>query len=163
MTASDMTSTTLIEEDALKALTWLLEQFTDSVPGVTHALLVSRDGIKLLDNGLDRDWADKQAAAMSGIASLAANAQGPDGRPLGPPRQILLEYDDRCIFVQSTGRTSLFPNAPGGRNGMHSTVLCVMADERADFAAVGYEMSELTQKFTPYLMVADRAQGADGR
>ena len=58
-------------------MAWLLRQFASDVSGVTHAVLLSRDGLRLLDSDVDKDWADELSAAISGVASLAANISGP--------------------------------------------------------------------------------------
>ncbi|MFD5240756.1 roadblock/LC7 domain-containing protein, partial [Streptomyces tendae] len=55
------------------SMAWLLRQFAAETPGVLHAVLISRDGLRLLDSDVGKDWADELSAAFSGIASLAAN------------------------------------------------------------------------------------------
>jgi len=51
---------------------WLIRQFTDEVPGVTHALLVSLDGLQLVGSGsVPRDLGDQLAALTAGLISMA--------------------------------------------------------------------------------------------
>jgi predicted regulator of Ras-like GTPase activity (Roadblock/LC7/MglB family) len=51
---------------------WLVHQFADDVPGVTHALVVSLDGLQLAASRLvPRDLGDQLAALTSGLLSLA--------------------------------------------------------------------------------------------
>jgi predicted regulator of Ras-like GTPase activity (Roadblock/LC7/MglB family) len=51
---------------------WLLTQFADEVPGVTHALLVSLDGLQLVaSSGVHRDLGDQLSALTAGLISMA--------------------------------------------------------------------------------------------
>jgi predicted regulator of Ras-like GTPase activity (Roadblock/LC7/MglB family) len=51
---------------------WLIRQFADDVPGVTHALLVSLDGLQLAaSRQVPRDLGDQLAALTSGLLSMA--------------------------------------------------------------------------------------------
>jgi uncharacterized protein len=50
---------------------WLLTDFVRSTPGVTHALIVSSDGLPLVaSEGLNTDMADPLSAMTSGLISL---------------------------------------------------------------------------------------------
>jgi predicted regulator of Ras-like GTPase activity (Roadblock/LC7/MglB family) len=50
---------------------WLLKTFVDSTPGVSHALIVSSDGLTLIaSDGLSMDQADSLSAMTSGLVSL---------------------------------------------------------------------------------------------
>ncbi|MGK5518492.1 roadblock/LC7 domain-containing protein [Micromonospora sp. URMC 107] len=51
---------------------WLVSQFADEVPGVTHALIVSLDGLQLAaSRGISRDLGDQLAALTAGLLSMA--------------------------------------------------------------------------------------------
>jgi hypothetical protein len=51
---------------------WLISQFADEVPGVTHALIVSRDGLQLVaSRSVPRDLGDQLAALTAGLISMA--------------------------------------------------------------------------------------------
>jgi predicted regulator of Ras-like GTPase activity (Roadblock/LC7/MglB family) len=51
---------------------WLIRQFADEVPGVTHALIVSLDGLQLAaSRTVHRDVADQLAALTAGLLSMA--------------------------------------------------------------------------------------------
>jgi predicted regulator of Ras-like GTPase activity (Roadblock/LC7/MglB family) len=53
---------------------WLVDNFARSTPGVTHALIVSADGLPLIAaGGMSADLADPLAAMTSGIISLGNN------------------------------------------------------------------------------------------
>ncbi|MEU6405466.1 roadblock/LC7 domain-containing protein [Streptomyces sp. NPDC046985] len=139
---------------------WLLRHFAADVPGVTHAVLLSRDGLRLLDSEVDKDWADELSAALSGIASIAANVTGP-GHKKRPARQVVIERDDCLIFVQSAGRSAAFENHPGNERGAVDTVLAVIATTDADVGSVGFETGRLVQKFAPYMQIPVRVGTGD--
>jgi predicted regulator of Ras-like GTPase activity (Roadblock/LC7/MglB family) len=144
-------------------MTWLLEQFVSQVPGVVRALLLSRDGLKLLHSGGEdaRDWADTLSAAASGLASMAANVPGPGGEKR-LPQQLIVEREDCLLFLQSAGRGTTFPNMPGNARGGVDTVLCVMTDPDAGSGTVGYEMGRLIGQFAPHMRVAARTDIGGG-
>ncbi|GII25919.1 roadblock/LC7 domain-containing protein [Planosporangium mesophilum] len=51
---------------------WLVRQFADEVPGVTHALIVSLDGLQLAASRMvPRDLGDQLAALTAGLLSMA--------------------------------------------------------------------------------------------
>lgn len=53
---------------------WLIDNFAASTPGVSHALIVSSDGLPLITaGGMSPDLADPLAAMTSGIISLGNN------------------------------------------------------------------------------------------
>lgn len=141
-------------------MAWLLRQFAADVPGVTHAVLLSRDGLRLLDSDVDKDWADELSAALSGVASLAANITGPRHKRR-PARQIVIERDDCLFFVQSAGRSAAFEGHPGNERGEVDTVLAVIATTDADAGTAGYEMGRLVQKFAPYMQIPVRVSMGD--
>jgi predicted regulator of Ras-like GTPase activity (Roadblock/LC7/MglB family) len=144
-------------------MAWLLRQFASDVTGVTHAVLLSRDGLRLLDSDVDKDWADELSAALSGVASLAANCTGPSHKKR-PARQVIIERDDCLFFVQSAGRSAAFESHPGNERGVVDTVLAVIATTDADAGAVGFEMGRLVQKFAPYMQIPVRVgTGAEVR
>ncbi|MEV7064372.1 roadblock/LC7 domain-containing protein [Streptomyces collinus] len=136
-------------------MAWLLRQFASDVRGVTHAVLLSRDGLRLLDSDVDKDWADELSAALSGVASLAANCTGPSHKKR-PARQVIIERDDCLFFVQSAGGSAAFENHPGNERGVVDTVLAVIATTDADAGAVGYETGRLVGKFAPYMLIPVR-------
>jgi predicted regulator of Ras-like GTPase activity (Roadblock/LC7/MglB family) len=137
-------------------IAWLLEQFAATEPGVQHALLASRDGIKLTHSSeLGRDAADALAAALSGLSSLAANIPGLSGRGV-PVRQVLVERDDCLVFLVSAGATSAFPNQPLSTGRSVDTVLGVIATPDANPGKIGFEMQRLVQRFAPYMVTAVR-------
>ena len=62
-------------------LNWLINGFVTRVPGVTHAIVVSSDGLLIaMSERLPRDRADQLAAITSGLVSLTAGAAQQIGR-----------------------------------------------------------------------------------
>ncbi|MGW4289584.1 roadblock/LC7 domain-containing protein [Streptomyces sp. NPDC004673] len=162
MNSSGAMTTTPSVNDAsnpLEGLDWLLQQFVSDNPGVTHAVLMSRDGLKLLDSGVDPDWADKLAATFSGMASLGAAVTGPTGRTVRPS-QVLVERDDCFFLIQYAGQAVSFPNAPG-RDRKVDTVLGIVAAPDAALEAIGYETAQLIQRFAPLFAIEARVSADD--
>ncbi|RZU18300.1 roadblock/LC7 domain-containing protein [Streptomyces sp. BK239] len=153
--SSDAPATETTASGQRDNMAWLLRQFASDVPGVTHAVLLSRDGLRLLDSDVDKDWADELSAALSGVASLATNITGPSHEKR-PARQVIIERDDCLFFVQSAGRSAAFDNHPGNQRGEVDTILAVIATTDADAGTVGYEMGRLVQKFAPYMLIPVR-------
>ncbi|MGV9318243.1 roadblock/LC7 domain-containing protein [Streptomyces sp. NPDC003660] len=140
-------------------LGWLLREFTAQTPGATHAVLLSKDGLRVADSDVDKDWADELAAGISGLASLATNITGPTHEKM-PPRQIVVERGDSLVFVRNAGRSSALPHLPGSR-GYVDIVLLVIADPNADAGQVGFEMSRLVNRFAPHMELPVRADAGD--
>ncbi|MGW2590313.1 roadblock/LC7 domain-containing protein [Streptomyces sp. NPDC001515] len=142
------------------SMAWLLRQFVDDIAGVTHAVLLSRDALSLLDSDVEKDWADEMAAVVAGLASLATNLTGPTGLKR-PARQIIIERDDCLLFIQSAGSSAAFDNYPGNERGEVDTILAVVTDPNADAGTVGFEMGRLVARFAPYMRIPVRV-GTNG-
>lgn len=125
---------------------WLLDNFVRSVPGVTHTLVVSADGLLMaMSDQLDRTQGDQLSAIVSGISSLTRGAARQLGA--GEVRQAIVEMDSMFLFsmVVSDG-----------------SVIAVMADSSCDVGLIGYEMALLVsrteQTLTPQLVGEMRAR-----
>lgn len=125
---------------------WLLDNFVSSVPGVSHTLVVSADGLLMaMSERLDRTQGDQLSAIVSGISSLTRGA----ARQLdaGEVRQAIIEMDSMFLFsmVVSDG-----------------SVIAVMAESTCDVGLVGYEMALLVSRtertLTPQLVGEMRAR-----
>jgi predicted regulator of Ras-like GTPase activity (Roadblock/LC7/MglB family) len=139
---------------------WLLDRFVDKTPGVTHALLVSKDGLTLLvGSSMGKDWADTLAASISGHASLAHGTQGPNGVLL-PAKQIIIERPDALFFIMvaGEGQRAAFSSRPQTPQGMVDTVLGVLAHPHADAGAVGYAMGQLIKAFASCMQTPVRQE-----
>lgn len=122
-------------------LGWMLDGALKS-PETQHAILLSADGLLLAHSErIDRDDAERHAAAMSGLQSLARGAAEFCGNPQTPWRQTVTEFDDGYVFLVAAG--------PGA-------YLAVSATEDADLEAVSFRIQELVQRLGRELSAARR-------
>ncbi len=116
-------------------LDWLLNDFTERVPHVTHAVAVSSDGLVVAaTRALSNDRADQLAAVASGLVSLLASA----ARLLqaGLVVSNLTEMDGGFMFSMAVSS---------------GASLLVLASRQCDIGRVSYEMTELINKVGPVL------------
>ncbi|GAA2450210.1 roadblock/LC7 domain-containing protein [Streptomyces mauvecolor] len=133
-----MTGTTTDEK-----LNWLLENLLERTPGARHALVLSRDGLKLCRTPeLSVDQADQLAAIAAGIQSLSHGASMEFGDGSGGVRSAMAEFYGGILFIVEAGE------------GAH---LAVVAAEDADAGLVGHNMSELVEQLGEYLSAEPRA------
>src|SRR4051812_33225584 len=127
-----------------RSLDWLLENLLKKTPGARHALVLSRDGLKLcLTSGLSLDQADQLAAIASGIQSLSHGASIEFGDGSGGVRQSMTEFHGGILFIVEAGE------------GAH---LAVIAEDEADAGAIGHNMSALVEQIGEYLRAEPRRQ-----
>jgi uncharacterized protein len=81
-------------------LNWLISAFTERVPGVAHAVVVSSDGLLVAcSDHLPRDSADQLAAVTSGLVSVTSGAANIfDGDEV---RQTVVEMGRGYFLVMS--------------------------------------------------------------
>ncbi|MEC4018228.1 roadblock/LC7 domain-containing protein [Streptomyces sp. H27-D2] len=127
-------------------LAWLLDKLLERTPGTRHALVLSKDGLKLCRTaGLSADKADQLAAISSGIQSLSHGASIEFGDGSGGVRQSMTEFYGGLLFIVEAGE------------GAH---LAVVADDEADVGIIGHNMNELVEQIGEYLSAPPR-QAAD--
>jgi predicted regulator of Ras-like GTPase activity (Roadblock/LC7/MglB family) len=132
-----MTGTTTDEK-----LSWLLEGLLERTPGTRHALVLSRDGLKLCRTAeLSVDQADQLAAIAAGIQSLSHGASVEFGDGTGGVRSAMAEFYGGILFIVEAGE------------GAH---LALVADEDADAGLVGHNLSELVEQLSEYLVARPR-------
>lgn len=124
---------------------WLINDFVDRVAGVSHAVVVSSDGLLLvMSSALPRDRADQLAAVASGLVSLT---QGAANCFMGGfVRQTIVEMEGGFLFVMSIG---------------DSASLAVLAAPACDIGVVGYEMALLVARVGQVLAPELRVQADD--
>lgn len=112
------------------SLDWLVSNFAREVPGVSHAVLVSVDGLLIAaSEQLPRDRAEQLAAVTSGLASLAAGAaQLFEG---GQVLQSVVEMAGGYLLVMRVGDGSQ---------------LATLATPNCDIGQIGYEMAVLVER-----------------
>ncbi|MBM7172023.1 MULTISPECIES: roadblock/LC7 domain-containing protein [unclassified Streptomyces] len=129
------------------SLTWLLQNLLKRTPGTRHALVLSRDGLKLCwSDHLTLDQADQLSAICSGIQALAQGASAEFGDGTGGVRHSMTEFHGGLLFIVEAGL------------GAH---LAVVADENADPGVVGHQMTELVEQIGEHLRAEPRAQDTD--
>lgn len=118
-------------------LGWLLESLLQRTAGARHALVLSRDGLKLCHTPeLSVDQADQLAAIAAGIQSLSQGASLEFGDGTGGVRQAMTEFYGGILFIVEAGQ------------GAH---LAIVADDDADVGLVGHNMNELVEQLGDYL------------
>ncbi|MEV7196513.1 roadblock/LC7 domain-containing protein [Streptomyces sp. NPDC093510] len=121
-------------------LGWLLDDLTQRMQHVRHALVLSNDGLVTgASSDLKREDAEHLAAVSSGLHSLAKGS----GRHFhaGNVRQTMIEFDDAVLFVTAAGDGSC---------------LCVLSAAEADIGQVAYEMTLLVNRVGEHLAVDAR-------
>jgi predicted regulator of Ras-like GTPase activity (Roadblock/LC7/MglB family) len=82
---------------------WLITDFAVSTPGVSHALIVSSDGLPLVSSrGLSSDMADPLAAMTSGLISLGRSIAERVGE--GGCDQVLLRLTNAHFVFMAIGQ-----------------------------------------------------------
>ena len=117
-------------------LGWLLADIV-TVPEVQHAVVVSNDGLEIGRSGdIERDDAERLAAACSGLQSLARGVAQGFGGPQSATRQIIVEYGGGYLFIVAAGA------------GTH---LAVVTGEAVDAGLVAYQMQVLVERIGAHL------------
>ncbi|MCX2970064.1 roadblock/LC7 domain-containing protein [Streptomyces sp. TRM70308] len=132
-----------------RSLDWLLENLLARTPGTRHALVLSRDGLKLCwSEQLTVDKADQLSAIASGIQSLAHGASIEFGDGTGGVRQSMTEFHGGLLFIVEAGE------------GAH---LAVLAADDADPGIIGHHMAEMVEQLGDHLSAAPRAPHQESR
>jgi predicted regulator of Ras-like GTPase activity (Roadblock/LC7/MglB family) len=123
-------------------LEWLLENLVENTPGATHALVLSRDGLKLCHTrSLTVDRADQLAAIAAGVQALSHSASVEFGDGSGGVRQSMTEFHGGILFIVEAGE------------GAH---LAVLASDEADVGLIGHTMDELVEQIGGFLTAPPR-------
>lgn len=111
-------------------LEWLVAKFAREVAGVTHAVLVSADGLLIAaSEHMPTERADQLAAVTSGLASLSTGAaQLFEG---GHVMQSIVEMERGFLLLMRVG---------DGSN------LAALAARTSDIGQIGYEMAILVER-----------------
>ncbi|MFF7264586.1 roadblock/LC7 domain-containing protein [Streptomyces sp. NPDC008159] len=121
-------------------LGWLLDDLTERLEPVRHALVLSSDGlVTAASTGLRREDAEHLAAVSSGLHSLAKGSGRHFGA--GDVRQTMIEFDDAMLFVTAAGAGSC---------------LCVLSAAETDIGQIAYEMTLMVNRVGEHLGVDAR-------
>ncbi|MEO6793352.1 MAG: roadblock/LC7 domain-containing protein [Mycobacterium sp.] len=129
------------------SLDWLVSNFARDVPGVSHAVLVSVDGLTVAASEyLPRERADQLAAVSSGLASLASGAAQlfEGGRVL----QSVVEMEHGYLLLMRVGDGSQ---------------LATLASSTCDIGQIGYEMAVLVERVGAVVQSSRRSASAPDR
>ncbi|MET4610569.1 putative regulator of Ras-like GTPase activity (Roadblock/LC7/MglB family) [Rhodococcus sp. PvR044] len=123
------------------SLDWLVSNFAREVPGVSHAVLVSADGLLMAGSAhLPLDRAEQLAAVTSGLASLSAGVSRLfEG---GGVLQSVVEMQHGYLLLMSVG------------DGSH---LATLTSSGCDIGQVGYEMALLVDRVGASVQATPRA------
>src|SRR6476661_6537412 len=114
--------------DSSNRLGWLLEDLSN-VPGVRFAVLLSDDGLRIAhSDGVNKDDAERFAAAASGLRSLGKALGEFCGGLDNGVRQNMTEYDQGMILITAAGEGAL---------------LGVSTTAETDIGLVAHRMNEL--------------------
>ena len=109
---------------------WLLANFVRGTDGVRDAVAVSSDGLLIaMSEGLDRTSADRLAALVSGLSSLARSAS----------RNY--DFDGLKLIMIEMKRGFLLVSAIDG-----GSCVGVIAGSNCDIGLVGYEIAVLADR-----------------
>lgn len=123
------------------SLDWLVSDFARDTVGVSHAVLVSADGLLIAaSEHIPVERADQLAAVASGLASLATGAaQLFEG---GQVLQSVVEMENGYLLLMRVG------------DGSH---LATLASASCDIGQIGYEMAILVERVGGAVEPARRA------
>lgn len=121
---------------------WLVTDFTDRVPGVAHAIVVSADGLLLTASAqLPTDRADQLAAVASGLLSLTQGAAR--CFEAGRVSETIVEMERGLMLQMAISDGSC---------------LTVLASPHGDMGLIAYEMAMLVERVGQILTPELRSQ-----
>ena len=119
---------------------WLVTDFTERVPGVAHAVVVSADGLLLTASAkLPTDRADQLAAVASGLLSLTQGAAR--CFEAGAVTETVVEMERGLMLQMAISDGSC---------------LTVLASPHCDMGLIAYEMALLVERTGDVLTPAVR-------
>lgn len=105
---------------------WLIRQFTADVPGVTHAIVVSLDGLQLAaSDSVERDIGDQVSALSAGLLSMAT--QCGELLSLGPSEYMTIRQPRGHLLFMRIGDVA---------------GLAVAASAHADLRVLAFRMTQ---------------------
>jgi len=127
-----------------RELGWLLDNFADRTPDISHAIAISADGLMVAaTRALPGDRADQLAATGSGLVSLLRGAAR--------------FFDAGAVISNVTQMDGGFMFSMAFSDGAS---LLVLAAPTCDVGQVSYEMTELANRIGEALTPAIRAAAA---
>ena len=128
--------------DVARPLDWLVSNFAREVPGVSHAVLVSADGLLMAaSEHIPTERADQLAAVAAGLASLSTGAAQLFAG--GHVLQSVVEMENGYLLLMRVG---------DGSN------LATLATRSCDIGQIGYEMAILVERVGNVIQTGRRAR-----
>lgn len=128
-------------------LGWMLDQALQ-MPEMLYAVLLSADGLLMAHSeGISRDDAERTAAAVSGLQSLARATGEFCRRPAEQWRQTLIEFDGGFVFLTAAGQ---------------GAYVAVSTTGKVDVEGVSSRMQELVQRLGQELTAPPRFPATGG-
>jgi predicted regulator of Ras-like GTPase activity (Roadblock/LC7/MglB family) len=112
-----------------QSLTWLVNSFVAEVPGVSHAVVVSADGLLLIASD---ELTDERAQQLSAVASGTRSLAETSARlfSLGGSNQTIVRMERGYLFVMAISDGSC---------------LATLASVGCDMKIVAYQMTRLVE------------------
>ncbi|GLY81207.1 roadblock/LC7 domain-containing protein [Actinoallomurus iriomotensis] len=130
-----------MNDAATNKLGWMLDDAL-KMPETRHAVLLSADGLLMAHSErISVDNAERHAAGMAGLQSLARSTAEFCSQAETTWRQTVTEFDDGYVFLVAAG--------PGA-------YLAVSATENVDMEAVSFRLQELVQRLGKELTTPPR-------
>ncbi|MEV1011750.1 roadblock/LC7 domain-containing protein [Streptomyces sp. NPDC049881] len=124
---------------------WKIERLV-AVPRVRHVVVATADGLVAAHSSdLEREGAEKLAAACAGLHSMSATVPDAIGEELVGMRQLMVDLGGMLLFV---------------RTAAEDTRLAVVTDPQVDPAVIGTEMGVWVRQMGDALAVARRTRTA---
>ena len=114
---------------AANNFSWLIASFLQKTAGVEQGVIVSSDGILMATAQLDQRSAERVAAIVTGMRSLADGASSLLGK--GSLQRVIIEMGTAFLLVAAISDGS---------------ALGIVCDKRADLGLISYEMTLLVDR-----------------
>ncbi|MCK2241460.1 MULTISPECIES: roadblock/LC7 domain-containing protein [unclassified Crossiella] len=130
------------ETERLEDFHWLVDDFVNRAAGVSHAVVLSADGLLLAgSNRLPGQRAQQLSAVVSGLVSLTSGAAR--CFESGEVKQTIVAMERGYLFLMTISDGSC---------------LAALAAPTCDIGMVGYAMARLVERVGPQLTPELRAQ-----
>ncbi|MBO8190277.1 roadblock/LC7 domain-containing protein [Streptomyces oryzae] len=124
-------------------LSWALRDLADSIPEIRFAVVASSDGKAITAFGADPDDADRFAAIVAGLQSLAQPVAEQFPKHRGQLRLAGIEVDGGHLFVVRAG---------------NETYLGVLAKTGIDQGLLGHQMRDCARRMGDLLGTVPRQE-----
>ncbi|MEU1906539.1 roadblock/LC7 domain-containing protein [Streptomyces hygroscopicus] len=129
-------------------LGWILDEHILPLAHTKRALLLSADGLTIASSqGVDRELAERMAAAVSGLQSLSREAAEFADCQQQPWELTMIQYGEGHLFLMAAAQ---------------GTYLAVSASKKADIEAISYTMEKTIDRLGQEMGVGSRDTSGTG-